>query len=58
MPVQFFGMFISLIFEWTWSKLGMAIYSVYKTIKSAVSEEWVYELDWFLHADCDAMIFC
>ena len=29
--------FISLIFEWVWSKMGIAIYLVYGTLKYAVS---------------------
>ena len=28
---------VSLIFEWVWSKIGVAIHLVYKILKSAVS---------------------
>ena len=28
---------VALIFEWKWSRMGMAIYLVHETLKSAVS---------------------
>ena len=51
---------ISLIFEWMLSKMGVATYLVHKSLKSVVSEEWLYGMNGadFLNADCDAIIFC
>ena len=42
------------------SKMGVATYLVHKSLKSVVSEEWLYGMNGadFLNADCDAIIFC
>ena len=48
---------ISLIFEWSWLKMGIAIYLVHETQKSALLKNECMNWADFLHAGCDAIIF-